>query len=120
MSIIFPKDVLKIIASKVLKDTQTEIDELRMMINSGCSLEVCEYPGCKKIFYHNFNCDDHHAEFLFQSCKSKIKLMTVDYVNECSAGHHVCEQHGDSQYNDIGQYIGVLCQLCALEGGIKN
>lgn len=48
MSIIFPKDVLKIIASKVLQDTQTELDELRLMINSRCTLEVCEYPGCKK------------------------------------------------------------------------
>lgn len=59
-------------------------------------------------------------EALFQSFKFKIQLMTFDYVNECSAGHHVCEQHGEEQHNDIGQFIGISCQLCVLAGGTKN
>lgn len=111
----FPKDVLKIIASKVLQDKQTEIDELRMMIKTRCALEVCEYPGCKNVFYHNYNQGSSYMESLFQSCKSKIKLMTFDYVNECSAGHHICEQHGEEQYNETGQFLGILCQLCVLQ-----
>lgn len=86
MSIIFPKDVLKIIADKLEdSDRIKHLEEVIYNITSMCDIYYvkCRVKGC-------------HAYFIYQKGHDYYNCKSIIY---CSAGHSVCDKH-------------VICPLC--------
>lgn len=101
----FPKDVLKIIASKLesekIKELENELESqlasrrrihkiiatMQMHGETLCNTRLCQYPGCTAISLNGSRID----------CNS---------IGWCVNGHELCDKHGPLIDDDID------CPLC--------
>ncbi len=113
MSLIFPKDVLKIIAGKVIHDQQAEIDELRHILLCPVRVILCDYPGCKNIYYDHVLDDDIDD---IKQWLAKLKSYKHTFLYLCENGHRVCEEHYKTHTSNVSNFWQfACCEVCVQE-----
>lgn len=116
MSLIFPKDVLKIIAGKVIHDQQAEIDALRHLLSCPTRVILCDYPGCKNIYYNNVT-KDHYENDMKQWLAKLKSYKYFKYSFLCWCGrHNVCEDHYKTHTSNVSNFWQfACCEVCVHE-----